>query len=249
MERKEPLRCFLDYTLITDETGQKNSHLSHQLAVGAEAGLGRLGGLGAQVWLDWCDVEHTADGVRGHDLQEADYRAYWRPPVEAAGVFLEIGWIAETFPNRTGDAAYTHEWYVSVGLDDSKWFGTESGVLNPYLAYYMDMDNYRGSWMEFGLSHSFFLARMGLAKTPILQHVSLTPSFLVGIDHRQVTRSTRVGTIQYGIDIRLDLSDLLKIPPKYGYLGLTGFLYFRDSLLEPHIEDRLYGGVSLTFTQ
>ncbi|MGB2821478.1 MAG: hypothetical protein WBF17_10880 [Phycisphaerae bacterium] len=245
----KPLFLSADYSLITDDTGEKDSKLSHQLGLGADYRLGTMSSVGALVWLEWCNAPPANGDDHGRELHRADYSAYWLFQIEPIRTTVEAGWIGQTYPNSSGDPAFTHEWYLALTIDDSKWFRTDMPVLNPYLAYYMDMDDVRGSWMELGISHCFFLAQMGLEKTPLLKDLSITPSFLMGVDHRQVKRSTRLATLQYGLDICLDLSSALNIPPEHGRLTLSGFLYFRDSLgeMEDEICDRLYGGLRLGY--
>jgi len=249
-EDDKPLQYRLDYTLVTDDTGTKDDHLSHQFHVGADYNLGAFGAVGAMAWLEWCNTPAMGGDENGRELHRGDYGAYWLYPIEPIRTMFQAGWLAQTFPQYSGDTACTNEWYVALNVDDAKWFGTDEPVLSPYAAYYMDLDDLRGSWMEFGISHSFRLGPLGFEKTPVLKDMAITPSFIVGVDHRQLTQSTRVATLQYGLQVDYDLSEAMKIPPKYGRLGLAGFLYFRDALpgVEDYLRDRLYGGIRLAYS-
>jgi hypothetical protein len=158
-----------------------------------------------------------------------------------------VGWIAETFPQRRGDAAFTHEWYAAIGFNDAAWFGAKTPVFSPYLVYYRDMDDNLGGRIEFQISHVFTPAQVGTADHPVLKDIFVTPVFLVGIDNRQLTGHTRPAYLQWGLETTWDLSTALKLPTTHGRLALTAFLYYRDSLVDSLLKDRLYGGLSVGY--
>ena len=198
--------------------------------------------------MEWFDAHRSEETrQRGGDLREADYTVYWSYDLKPLAAVAEVGWIAETFPQRCGDAFFTHEWYVAIGFDDAKWFGAKAPVLSPYLVYYRDVDDFGGGRIEFQVSHVFAPADLGTAATAFLKDVYVTPSLLVSVDNRQLTGATRVAFLRWGIETTYDLSAALKLPPKSGRLGITAFLYYRDSLVDDLLQDRLYGGVSFGY--
>ncbi len=110
-----------------------------------------------------------------------------------------------------------------------------------------------------GLSREFALAKLGCATVPILKDVTVTPSVTFAIDHRFYDKAgvgsstggssvgTRLGYIEWGLAVGLDLSSMLSIPKQYGSFSLTGFLNFSDSCHDEHpaVQDELYGGMTL----
>ena len=232
---------------MTDDTGRKDDKLCHQLRLGHYHDAGALGGFGLTVWMEWFDA-HRGTDVRDCDLQEVDYTAYWQHEIKPLATVAEVGWIAETFPPARGDAFYTHEWYLALMINDREIFGTKDNVLSPHVAYYMDMDDRPGGWLEWGISHCFAPADLGLAKVNVLKDVTVTPSFNMGIDHGQLGPATRVAELRYGLEVCYDLSNALSIPEKFGRVAVTGFVYFVDSVFEARLKDRFYGGMTLSYS-
>ena len=212
--------------------------------------------MGGRAFLEWYQDPDPDEGARSHDLQHADYTGYVVGLAKEIGLLAELGWAARTCPNVRGDDSFTHEWYVLLGLDDRVIFKTEEPVINPYVAYYMDMDDLPGSRIETGISHWFRLSRFGFNKTPILRNVTLTPSFWMTVDHRYITEATRLSSLGYGLAATYDVTQGLKLPPKMGQVDLSLFIEYQDSLIDGGLrscvdevsEDRLYGGVTLGFS-
>lgn len=235
-----------DYTVMTDDTGLLGNRLQHRVGAGVQQKIGEAGYLGLRSCLNFNNGPLLQNEVGGGDLRKADYTAYWLAPIRPLDMVVEAGWTARTFPQFRGDAAYTHEWYVSLGFNDRKLFGVKEPVLSPYLTYYRDMDDFKGGWLDVGISHAFALKQSGLENTPVLKDITLTPSFLVGVDDGQMGRQRRLSSLRYGVDVSYDLSNALKMPEEQGKLYLTGFLYYSDALVNP-LPDRLYGGVGLSY--
>ncbi len=120
-------------------------------------------------------------------------------------------------------------------------------MLNPYIAYYLDTDDVDGSWIEWGISHDFALSEMGMAGVVVLKDITLTPSFVMGIDYGQLGPGTRVAHLQYGLDTSFDLSSAMNIPEQYGSLSLTGFLYFSNAVHDAAMNDEFWGGVTVGY--
>jgi len=253
-----PLTFSIDYTVATDYVwrGQNLSEyategrekLNHQLGLGLSYDTGKFGTFSGSVWFEWFAGQESLDPTSGSNHQETDYTLSWSVNIDAIATTVEFGWIAYQFPQAVGDANLTHEWYVSLYFDDSGLFGTEQSVLNPYVAYYMDVDDIQGSWIEFGISHDFALADCNMQNTPILKDITLTPSLIIGIDHGQISTSTKLANMQYGLDVAYDLSSALGIPENLGELTLTGFLRYSDALYEEALNDEFWGGGTIGYS-
>lgn len=266
----------IDYTLVSDYifrginfseyAGEGRELPNHQMGVGfaidtAELGV-PIGTFSATFWFQWwAGLNDTAAGFdTGSHLQEVNYVAAWSYDIPDTPVAVELGWIAYQFPYVGGDdPQWTHEGYVTLAFDDSCLFGDP--VLNPYMSYYLDMDDIRGSWLEFGIRHDLALSDMGMAEMPVLEHVTVSPSLVLGVDHRYHDKleraeggrtgiGTRLANLTYGLEVGLDVSGLLDLPEKYGAVGLAGFLNFSQRLSShsPLVGDELYGGMTASYS-
>jgi len=257
-----PLSFSIDYTLISDYiwrgvnfseyAGEGREKPNHQMGVGVAFETEKFGTFSAGFWFEWFAGQRSMDPASDGHLQEVDYTLSWSYDIEALATSVEVGWIAYQFPQSGGDAETSYEWYVSLGFDDSKLFGTDEAVLNPSVTYYMDVDLAKGGqWLEFGISHDFALADLGCAETPVLKDVTLTPSLTLGVDHGYFTNATKLGNLLYGLAIGYDLSSALGLPQRYGSLSLTGTLNFSQALgikddLDGY-QDEFFGGVTIGY--
>jgi len=265
-EARCPINISVDYTLATDYIwrGINNSEypregtekLNHQLGVGLSYDTGKCGTFGALVWLEWYAGQERLTLNSNDHLQEVDYIAYWSYRIEPIATTFEAGWIGYQFPQLSGDGQYTNEWYVTLRFDDARLFGTQNGVLNPYVALYMDVDDFkRGCWMELGVSHDFALGEIECCKGVfLLKDLTVTPSFVLGYDHRYLDKffhaghgSSRAANLCYGLDVTHDLSGALGLPERFGGLSVTGFLRFSDALRDDLINDEFWGGVTFAW--
>jgi hypothetical protein len=217
-----------------------------------------FGTFSASFWFEWYAGQNdTAFGGGAHHLQEVDYTLSWSYDVPETPLGVELGWIAYQFPFISGDdPQWTHEVYAAVSFDDSVLFGRP--ILSPYFAYYLDVDDVRGSWMELGVSHEFAMSDCGLADTPVLKDVTVTPSLVLGIDHRYYDKAglgaanaigTRLGNLQYGLDVGLDLGSALGLPERYGSLSLNGFLRYSQAFHDENaaVNDDFWGGMTVGY--
>lgn len=280
-EKPGVLKAFsfgLDYTMLTDYVwrginmseyrGEGREKLNHQLTVSFEVdpsklGTANIGRFGGSIWFEWFAGQEQLTGWSGNNLQEVDYTVYWAYDIEPCGLGVELGWIGYHFPRFrdsgstvSADSAYTHEAYIKLSYDDSKIF--DKPMLNPYVAYYQDIDDVRGGILAFGVSHDFVLKDMGLAEACICKDLTLTPSFAMVIDHRYYDKAgvggdggtgTRLGYLEYSLAVAYDLSSAFSIPAQYGALNLTGFITFDQSLHDSAnaVQDEFYGGVKLSW--
>ena len=262
-QKTSPFSFSVDYTIVSDYifrganfseySGEGREKVNHQMGLGLEldtARLGRnLGTFGFSIWGEWyADQESVLTPTSSGSLQEVDYTIYWSYELSEIYTTLELGWIAYTFPQAGHDAFYTNEPYISLSFDDSPLFGTEESILNPYVAYYLDTDDIDGGWLELGISHDFALGDLGLADTPVLAEITITPSFILGIDDGQMGKSMRLANLHWGLDIAYDLNTAMNISPEYGSMSLTAFLYFSDAIHDAFLNDELYGGVTLGYS-
>jgi hypothetical protein len=235
---------------LSEYRGERGERPNHQLNVAASYDTEKFGSFNLGLWFEWYAGQHALIADSGSDLQEIDYTASWSYTIEPLATTVELGWLSYHLPQVHGDFQNTNEWFIKLGYDDSKLFGTEGPVLNPTVAYYYDVDDVKGGqWLEFGISHDFVLADMGCAETPFLKYVTVTPSAVLGVNHRYFVKSTQLGNLNYGLAVGYDLSSAMNIPKQYGSLGLKGFLNYSQALAlrgqVPDYQDEFYGGVTL----
>ena len=256
----------LDYTIVSDYVfrginfseyaGEGREKLNHQLSTGIELAT-KCGTFGGYFWFEWYAAQEKL--TPGSDnLQEVDYVIYWNYDIEQLATNIELGWIAYTFPPSGGDAFDTYEVYTKLSFDDSGWFGTEGAVLSPYVYYGLDYDlGENGSWIECGISHDFALGEIAsLASAPVLKDLTISPSLVLGIDHRYLNKfavagtggpSTKLANLNYGLAISYDLSGALGVDPMFGSVGLRGFLNYSQALRRDLLNDEFYGGFSISY--
>ncbi len=270
-----PLSFGIDYTLVTDYVwrganlseydGEGREDLNHQLNVWAAYDTGDFGTFGGLVWLQWfAGWDQAGPDPDGSHLQEVNYVLNWSYDLsrinEALPVVFELGWIGYNFPEFSGDAQFTHELYVTLAMDDSSLWGTDQAVLNPYVSYYHDLDDFQGGWLEVGISHDFALAELGLADVPILGEMTLTPAIVLGVDHRYYESTTKAAAMVFGLALSYDLGSALGMDPEWGSLAITSFINYNLGLADSArnvsdgaggqqglVDDTLYGGVNLAY--
>lgn len=265
--KPDALSFSIDYTLVSDYVfrginfseyaGEGREKPNHQMSTGIELATEEYGTFGASFWFEWFAGQKSL--TPGSDnLQEVDYVVYWNYDIEQIATNIELGWIAYTFPPSSGDAYDTFEVYVALSYDDSGLFGTEESVLNPYIYYGLDYDLGRnGSWIELGISHDFALNEVaGLEAAPVVKDLTISPSLVLGIDHRYLDKfavagtggpSTKLANLNYGLAISYDVSGALGLDPKCGSLSLGGFLNFSQALRKGLLNDEFYGGMSVSY--
>jgi hypothetical protein len=263
----------VDYSLVSDYIwrgqnfsewdGEGREALNHQAAftvsLDTSEALGmKLGTFSANVWMEFYADQNNARRVGAADtnqdctLQEVDYTIDWAYDVTD---FLTVnaGWIGYHFPQSEGDDRMTNEWYVGLSADDSelwKMCGIDFS-LNPTLTYYIDVDNAdEGQWIIAGLSHDFVMAEMGMQDTPVLKDTTITPSVQFHFDHRYLNtnRTTKLSSINYQLDMSVDLSSALDIPAEWGGVSIGGFLAYSQAIDDGDaagISDEFYGGMNV----
>lgn len=275
-----PLGFSLEYTLVSDFVwrgmnlseypGEGREKPNHQLCATMELDttdiLGEgtyFGTLGGSVWFQWYAAQQRLTPWADTNLQEVDFGVSWTYEIDTINTSVELGWLAYHFPpyRRSGspesDVSSTCEVYAKVSFDDSLIFGRS--LFNPYIAYYHDMDLVKAGWFELGVSHDFELSQLGMDDMPVLKDITITPSVVLGISHRFYDKgdvgsansvATRLGNLEYGLDITYDLSGALGMPQKYGTLSIGGFINFSQAFhnTSPDINDVLYGGMTLGYS-
>ena len=274
-----PMEFRLKYDLVTDyvwrgmnrteHPGEGRERVSHQFTVGAEADMASLAGqdigsFGAEIWFSWWSGQQAATNHGAcDDLQEVDYKLYWRKDLRSVGTEVELGWICYTFPRyssypgRSSDQESSYEIFAKLTFDDSALFGVEEPVLNPYVYWGLDLDLAdEGSWFEVGVEHKFGMAgQEAVMDYPGLRYLSFTPSLSLGIDNRYLQgfsttpgrKSTRLANLVYGLATAYDLTGALGVPEKYGSVEVGAFVKFSDALREDMLNDELYGGLTVGY--
>lgn len=279
-EKPFPLGFSLDYTLVSDYVwrginlseyaGEGREKPNHQMCVAFSLdtadlmdGNGSFGAFGGSIWFEWYAGQHRLTPWTGTNLQEVDYDVNWSYEIAPVFTTVELGWVAYHLPpyRRSGspgaDISTTYEVYGKLYFDDSAIFGQP--VLNPYVAYYQDIDTVEAGWLEFGVSHDFALAELGLEDTPFLKNITITPSAVLGVSHRYYDKSgvgsansiaTRLANIEYGLAIDYDLSGALGIPEQYGSLSVGGFMNYSQALhdVSASVNDEFYGGLTVGYS-
>ena len=268
---------------LTEYPGEGTERPSHQFGIdlaldltelaGSEANLGHAG---ARVWIQ-CYSGYLAQTAKaaaaagtsassGDHLQQVDYTLYWDVDFERV-VEVEVGLTYRTWPRlksmslpaglppyNNGDEATT-EIYLKAKFDDSDLFGRDMPLLSPSVYYGLDIDETdEGSWIEIGIEHEFNFRDLGVFEeaTP-MRHFTVTPSVILGIDHRYLDtfgrfarrvhqKADRLAFLSYGLDFSYDLSSALQMRPEHGKLKLGAFVNFSDALREDLLNDELYGG-------
>jgi hypothetical protein len=265
-----PIGFYLDYTVATDYIwrginlsefrGEGREKLNHQLTAGVNYDTGDFGTIDFSVWFEWYGANDQVSGVNSDgNLQEVDYTISWTYDLSKlcpdVPVELTLGWIGYDFPQLSDDGGFTNEYFIGLALNDQKLLGDGWFALNPTLTYYQDLDDVgamgQGSWLEFGISHEFKLADCPtVGSMPVLQDLTVTPSFTLMMDIGYIDSGTRVATTQYGLEVGYDLGKALKLPEQYGSLSMKGFLNFSDAVADnssglANLNDEFWGGVSV----
>ena len=259
-----PISFNLSYTLISDYifrginfseySGEGREKPNHQTALGVEYDTGKFGSIGACFWFEWYAAQEKLTPDYGGNTQEIDYMVYWKYAIPNLATTVETGWIAYTFPPLKGDAHTDYEWYLKVSFDDSGLWKTAKPVLNPYVAYYHDLDLAKNaSWWEMGISHGFAMGDY-FKDAPILKDITVTPSLVLGVNRRYYEKiglggspSTRLANLNYGLEVSYDLSGAIKLPPQAGKMTVGGLLNYSQALYDELINDEFYGGLKLSY--
>lgn len=262
-----PLEFGIDYTIVSDYVwrginlseyaNEGTERLNHQLNVGIALPTESFGTFAAAFWFEWYGGQEALTPDTSDNLQEVDYTLSWSYDVEPIFTSIELGWIAYTFPQSSGDLHTDYDAYVKLGFDDSPLFGTDEAVLNLYFAYFLNLDLAEcTSWMEFGISHDFGMGMCEPLQGTPLEYLTVTPSLVVGIDHRSLHHyallgsddaDTSVAFLNYGLALGYDLSGALEIPEQYGSFSVTGFLNFSQAIRDTLLDDEFYGGMTLSY--
>ncbi|MFP4140985.1 MAG: hypothetical protein ACLFVH_08385 [Phycisphaerae bacterium] len=263
----------VDYAMVSDYiwrgqnfsewSGEGREALNHQVgftvSVDTSEALGmNLGTFSGNVWFEfYADQDNArrmgpADRNQDCTLQEVDYTIDWTYGVTEF-MDVSVGHIWYHFPQSEGDDRMTNEWYVGLSFDDTelwKMCGIDFN-LNPTIAYYIDVDNADyGQWIIAGLSHEFVMSEMGMQDVPVLKDTTLTPSVQFHFDHRYLNtnRTTKLSSINYQLDIAVDLSSALEIPAEWGGFSVGGFLAYSQAVDDgaaAGISDEFYGGMNV----
>ena len=264
--KKCPFNFTIDYTLISDYVfrgvnlseypREGREKLNHQLNVNPEFNLGNYGVFGAVFWFEWFAAQEQLTPGYGRDIQEVDYSVYYRYTFEDLGLTPEVGWVAYTLPPIGRDAHTDYEFYIKLAYSDGKLFGTKENILNPYVAYYHNLDlGANASWWEVGVNHEFALADYGMKDCPVMRHVSLIPSAIYGVQHRLFGKlnpdlggpTTSAVNILFGLEIALDLNGAFNLPEQYGSLTLSGLLFYSQALDHALVNDEFFGGMKVGY--
>ena len=161
-------------------------------------------------------------------------------PITLAG-----GFNSYIFPNREG--LDTQDVWMSLKIDDSRLFHSETPILSPYAYGAYDLEKYHGFYLEAGVRHDFPIYDTGLTLSAVGDFA------FVAHDHYFRTPLTvgNVSGFQHydgGMEATYDLTRLMNIPPRYGIWELKGYLFYTGSVDDRvRADNRLWGGVGINF--
>lgn len=272
-EVPSPFSLELSYSLYSDYvsrgmnlseySGEGREKPNHQVSATVSVDLANLlndegasyGSLEFGTFLEWFGAQHEINPDGGQqNLQEVDYTISWAYDIEAIASTFTLGYSFFNYPNTK--PFNTQEWTAKLDHNDAwmwKWLfaDNEDGVLNPFIFFLQDTKFApKGIWIETGISHDF----------SVFEHVTITPSLTLGIDHRYLdpilatgrSGSTRLAYLQYGMNFGYSLSEAMNWSDKYGEVVWAAFLYFNDALGTAEdndtIQDEFFGGTSITWS-
>ena len=108
----------------------------------------------------WANIDMTNYWATAGEFSEIDYSLDYSGSVPGMEKFgYSVGVIQYIFPTLSGDGLSTTEIYAGASLDV---------LLSPFFSWYRDVNNADGSYLQFGISHSF--------------EKELAPDYSVGLD-------------------------------------------------------------------
>jgi hypothetical protein len=247
----------VNYSDYEHEHGERPNHqattnLGIDLALLFGREEGAWGTFTFGTFFEWFQDQKRIDPEHPNPLQEVDYYLTWAYEIKPLSTTASLLYNFYEYPFNM--AAHTSEFGVKLEHNDAwawkgLWPDNKDGVLNPWIAYYQDVDFASGGgWLEFGGKHDF----------PLFQNCTLTPQITLGVDHRYLDRTlatgragfTHLAYIQYGLDLAYELSKALKMPERFGTITVHGLLFFNEATGDPPISERLigdqlFGGMSI----
>jgi len=165
------------------------------------------------------------------------FGAEWaiRPFVLAAGHNLY------QFPDR--GALNTGEVWGRITLDDAVVLRREQPLLSPYIYGAYDYDEYRGWYLEAGVSHDWVIENSGITLTFLAN-----TAYVIGQAHFAGPEGKDTGFHHYelGVIARYSLNLLLNIPQRYGRWSFNGYLMYTDGLDgDLRSDTKLWGGAGI----
>jgi hypothetical protein len=161
-------------------------------------------------------------------------------PITLAG-----GFNAYIYPNRSPQD--TQEAWISITVDDSRFWHTEQPFLQPYVYCAYDFVKYHGFYLEGGIRHDQPIGNTGLTISAIgdFAYVSHNHYFTgTGPD----AESTGFQHYDAGAELRYDLDTLFNVPRRYGTWEIKTYLYYTGAVQSGlRADNRLWGGVGIGF--
>jgi hypothetical protein len=165
---------------------------------------------------------------------------YLKPLTLTAGVNTYI------FPER--EPLNTAEVFARVQLDDSILWKTDRGVFNPYVLGAFDYDLYKGSYIEFGVSHDVPIPDTGLTLTFYSDLAYVTSHEFFAPTPGGDGEDSGFQHYDVGLLVRFDFNDAFALGGRYGHWAVEGQLTYTDGIDEDlRATEQLWGGVALKF--
>jgi len=149
-----------------------------------------------------------------------------------------------TYPQR--DQLDTSEVLGKVQLDDSRIFGSDVPLLNPYILVAYDYDLNNGFYAEAGISHDFLIEDISVTITPIAR-IAYTRGW-----QQQFAFFADDGSgwqhLDLGAHVQYKLNSLLNLSRRWGDWYLRGQLFYTEHLASSTVGHTLtYGGLGIGF--
>ena len=161
-------------------------------------------------------------------------------PITLAG-----GFNSYIFPNREGRD--TQDGWMSLKIDDSRLFHSETPILSPYVYGSYDLERYHGFYIETGVRHDFPIGDTGLT-------LSGVGDFAYVLHDRYFATTQMTGNVSGlqhydgGAELTYDLSRAFSVQKRYGTWEIKGYLYYTGSIDRAvRADNRIWGGVGINF--
>ncbi len=148
------------------------------------------------------------------------------------------------YPERS--AAGTSDVSLKVLLDDAAVLRREKPLFSPYVLAARDYDNYKGWYLEFGVSHEFPIANTGITLTTLANIAYVADNDMyIQVNNPKQTNS---GFQHYevGLIAKYNLNQLFNVSQRFGSWNLTGYMNYTDGMdSDLRSASQLWGGGGL----
>jgi len=163
-------------------------------------------------------------------------------------LIFDVSHISYIYPERErlDPSPNSSEVIFKLTLDDSYYFLTPRPVLSPYVSGAYDYDRNKGWYLEAGLKHDFVFEDISCTLTTYGD-----VAYISNFAQQFILTSPQDSGFQHwdlGLIGDLSVTDLLKIPPRYGNLSVQGYFTYTGRFDNDVLANSvLWGGVGIHF--